>query len=119
MKINKSTLKRIIAEERAKLVREQAGAPEGSRRIVPVDGETIGQVPSELEEQLAMEMQYYFQEAIEAEDYDGTGPTWDKEIMAASNAFYQGIIDSGALKSILELWADVEDGLHNGEYYSG
>ena len=117
MKINKSQLRRIIAEERAKLVREQAGAPEGSRRIVPVDGETVGQLPSELEEQLAMEMQYFFQEAVEAEEYDGTGPTWDKEIMTASNAFYQGIIDSGALKSILELWADVEDGLHNGEYY--
>ena len=118
MKINKSQLRRIIAEERAKLVNEQAGSP-ATGRVVPKDGETIGQVPSEREEQLAMEMQYYFQEAIEAEDYDGTGPTWDKEIMAASNAFYQGIIDSGALKSILELWADVEDGLHNGEYYSG
>ena len=118
MKINKSQLRRLIAEERAKLVREQAGsgAPGG---IVPKDGQTIGQMPSELEEQLAMEMQYYFQEAIEAEDYEGTGPTWDKEIMAASNSFYQGIIDSGALKSILELWADVEDSLHNGNYYSG
>lgn len=116
MKINKSTLKRIIAEERAKLVREQAGAPADSRRIVPVDGETVGQMPSELEEQLAMEMQYFFQEAVEAEEYDGTGPTWEKEIMNASNAFYQGIVDSGALKSILELWRDVEDGLHNGEY---
>ena len=119
MKINKTQLRRLIAEERAKLVREQAGTPEGSRRIVPVDGETIGQMPSELEEQLAMEMQYYFQEAIEAEEYDGTGPTWDKEIMSASNAFYQALVDSGALKSVLELWRDVEDGLHNGEYYSG
>jgi len=117
MKINKTQLRRLIAEERAKLVREQAGSPEGTRRIVPVDGETIGQMPSELEEQLAMEMQYYFQEAIEAEEYDGTGPTWDKEVMAASNAFYQALVDSGALKSVLELWRDVEDGLHNGEYY--
>ncbi len=116
MKINKSTLKRIIAEERAKLVREQAGAPEGSRRIVPVDGETIGQVPSELEEQLAMEMQYFFQEAVEAEEYDGTGPTWPNEIQQASMEFYQGIIDSGALKPILELFRDVEDMLHNGDF---
>lgn len=115
MKIKKSTLRRIIAEERAKLVREQAGSP-APGRVVPKDGETIGQLPSELEEQLGMEMQYYFQEAIEAEEYDGTGPTWEKEIMNASNAFYQGIIDSGALKSILELWRDVEDALHNGEY---
>mgnify|MGYP001212376775 FL=1 len=115
MKIKKSTLRRIIAEERAKLVNEQAGSP-ATGRVVPTDGETIGQMPSELEEQLAMEMQYYFQEAIEAEEYDGTGPTWEKEIMNASNAFYQGIVDSGALKSILELWRDVEDGLHNGEY---
>lgn len=115
MKIKKSTLRRIIAEERSKLVNEQAGSP-ATGRVVPVDGETIGQIPSELEEQLAMEMQYYFQEAIEAEEYDGTGPTWEKEIMNASNAFYQGIIDSGALKSILELWRDVEDGLHNGDY---
>ena len=116
MKIKKSTLRRIIAEERAKLVREQAGAPEGSRRIVPVDGETIGQLPSELEEQLAMEMQYFFQEAVEAEEYDGTGPTWDKEIQQASMEFYQGIIDSGALKSVLELFRDVEDMLHNGDF---
>ena len=115
MKINKSTLKRIIAEERAKLVREQAGSPATSG-VVPVDGETIGQMPSELEEQLAMEMQYYFQEAVEAEEYDGTGPTWENEIQQASMELYQGIIDSGALKSILELWSDVEDMLHNGDF---
>ncbi len=115
MKVKKSTLRRIIAEERAKLVREQVGSP-ATGGVVPKDGDTIGQMPSELEEQLAMEMQYYFQEAIEAEEYDGTGPTWEKEIMNASNEFYRGIIDSGALKSILELWRDVEDGLHNGEY---
>ena len=116
MKLNQKQIKRLIAEERAKLMREQAGSAGDARRIVPVDGATIGEMPSELEEQLAMEMQYYFQEAIEAEEYDGTGPTWEKEIMNASNEFYRGIIDSGALKSILELWRDVEDGLHNGEY---
>ena len=125
MKINKTQLRRIIAEERAKLMEQpisgeqarQMSAGSGAEgRIVPKDGETIGQIPSELEEQLAMEMQYYFQEAIEAEEYDGTGPTWEKEIMNASNDFYRGIVDSGALRSILELWRDVETGLHNGDY---
>ena len=116
MKLNKSQIRRLIAEERAKLISEQAGAPAGTSRIAPSDGQTIGQMPSELEEQLAMEMQYFFQEAVAAEEYDGTGPTWEKEIMNASNAFYRGIIDSGAMKMMLELWRDVEDGLHNGDY---
>ncbi len=127
MKINKSQLRRIIAEERAKLVMEQpisgeqarqmsAGSGE-TRRIVPKDGETIGQTPSELEDQLSMELQYYFEEAVLEEKYDGTGPTWEKEVNMASDAFRRALIDAGALKSVLELWRDVEDGLHNGEYY--
>ena len=116
MKLNKTQIRRLIAEERTKLVREQAGAPTGTPRIVPVDGETIGQMPSELEDQLSMELQYYFEEAILEEEYDGTGPTWEKEVNVASDAFRRAIIDSGALKSVLELWRDVEDGLHNGEY---
>ena len=118
MKINKTQLRRIIAEERAKLMEQPISGEQARQMSAGSSGDPIiGEMPSELEEQLAMEMQYYFQEAIEAEDFDGTGPTWDKEIMSASNAFYQGIIDSGALKSILELWRDVEDGLHNGDYY--
>ena len=115
MKINKSTLRRIIAEERAKLVREQAGSTATSV-YKPVDGETISELPSELEELLAMEMREFFVEAIEAEEYEGTGPTWQSEIQAAATEYEQAIIDSGALKSIIELWSDVEDMLHNGEF---
>jgi len=118
MKVSKTQLRRLIAEERVKLVTEQAGSGT-STRIVPKDGETIGQMPSELEDLLSMELQYFFEEAVLEEDYEGTGPTWEKEVNMASDAFRTAIIDSGALKSILQLWRDVEDGLHNGEYYSG
>ena len=118
MKINKSQLRRIIAEERAKLMEQPISGEQARQMSAGSDSDPIiGEIPSELEEQLAMEMQYYFQEALEAEEFDGTGDTWNDEIMRASNAFYQGIIDSGALKSILELWSDVETGLHNGDYY--
>lgn len=115
MKINKSTLKRIIAEERAKLVREQAGSSATSV-YKPTDGATISEIPSELEELLAMEMREFFVEAIEAEEYEGTGPSWQSEIQAAATEFERGIIDSGALKSIIELWNDVEEMLHNGNF---
>jgi hypothetical protein len=103
MKVSKTQIRRLIAEERAKLVREQA-----------VD--LIGEHPSALEENVAMAMQELFEELISAESYEGTAPTWEDEISAAGFAYYQAIIDSGAAKMMLELFNDVEEGLHNGDY---
>jgi hypothetical protein len=103
MKLTKTQIRRLIAEERAKLVTEQ--------------GESlIGETPSELESLLAAELGAYFEEAIAAEKYEGTGPTWEKEVSWAASAFHQAIIDSGALKSVLEMWLAVEEQLHDGQY---
>tara|TARA_B100001250_G_C19602324_1_gene701175 strand:- start:464 stop:775 length:312 start_codon:yes stop_codon:yes gene_type:complete len=102
MKITKRQLRRIIREEKRKLLSETT--------------EFNSQMPSELEDQLSMELQYYFEEAILAEKYQGTGPTWESEVNKASDAFRRALIDAGALKMILELWRDVEEGLHNGDY---
>ena len=102
MKISKRQLRKIVKEEKQKLLSEAAGFN--------------SQMPSELEDQLAMELQYYFEEAILEEKYDGTGPTWESEVNKASDAYRRAIIDSGALKMVLELWQGVEEGLHNGDY---
>ena len=103
MKLNKTQLRRLIAEERAKLVKEQ--------------GESlIGETPTELEESVAMAMQELFEDLVSRESYEGTGPGWNEEISAAGFAYYQAIIDSGAAKMMLELFNDVEEGLHNGDY---
>jgi hypothetical protein len=103
MKTTKRQLRKIIKEERQKLVREQ-------------DGDLIGDIPSDLEENVAMAMQELFEELIASESYEGTGPTWEQEISTAGFEYYQAIIDSGAAKMMLELFADVEERLHNGDY---
>ncbi len=103
MKTTKRQLRKIIKEERQKLVREQA-----------VD--LIGEHPSALEENVAMAMQELFEDLISAESYEGTAPTWEQEISAAGFAYYHAIIDSGAAKMMLELFNDVEERLHNGDY---
>ena len=103
MKFNKAQIRRLIAEERAKLVTEQ--------------GESLlGEIPTQVEEGMAMALQEHFEEAIGAEKYQGTGPGWNEEISSAGFEYYQAIIDSGALKMLLELFADVEERLHNGDY---
>ena len=87
------------------------------RQLLPEQGETlIGETPSELEESIAMAMQELFEDAIGAETYQGTGPGWNQEISSAGFEYYRAIIDSGAAKMLLELFADVEEGLHNGDY---
>ncbi len=103
MKVSKTQLRRLIAEERAKLVTEQGG-------------DLIGDIPSDLEESVAMAMQELFEELVGAESYQGTGPSWEQEISSAGFAYYQAIIDSGAAKMMLQLFKDVEEGLHNGDY---
>jgi len=103
MKLTKTQIRRLIAEERAKLVTEQ--------------GESLlGEIPTQVEEGMAMALQEHFEEAIGAETYQGTGPGWNEEISSAGFEYYQAIIDSGALKMLLELFADVEERLHNGDY---
>ena len=103
MKLNKTQIRRLIAEERAKLS-EQGGES------------LIGETPTELEENVAMAMQELFEDLVGAESYQGTGPGWEQEISAAGFAYYQAIIDSGAAKMMLELFNDVEERLHNGDY---
>jgi len=63
-----------------------------------------------------MAMQELFEELVGRESYEGTGPTWEQEISSAGFAYYQAIIDSGAAKMMIELFNDVEEGLHNGDY---
>ena len=110
MKLNKTQIRRLIAEERAKLVTEQPISGERG-------GETlISETPSELEESIAMAAQELFEDAVGSGTYQGTGPGWNEEISSAGFAYYQAIIDSGAAKMLLELFADVEEGLHNGDY---
>ena len=106
MKVSKTQLRRLIAEERAKLVSEQLAPGES----------IIGEIPTQVEEGMAMALQEHFEEAIGAETYQGTGPGWNEEISSARFEYYQAIIDSGALKMLLELFADVEERLHNGDY---
>ena len=102
MKLNKTQIRRLIAEERAKLTEQ---------------GETlISEKPSELEEAMAMAMQEQFELQVGSQQYQGTGSTWAGEVSTAGFDYYQAIIDSGALKMALELFADVEEQLHDGDY---
>ena len=114
MKLNKTQIRRLIAEERAKLVSEQPSKSDGF--TPPTGGDLIGDIPSDLEENVAMAMQELFEDLIAAESYEGTGPTWEQEISTAGFEYYQAIIDSGAAKMMLELFKDVEERLHNGDY---
>jgi|LWDU01.1.fsa_nt_gi hypothetical protein len=106
MKLNKTQIRHLIAEERAKLVTEQLGGGES----------LLGEMPSDLETGMAMALQEHFEEVIGAETYQGTGPGWKQEISSAGFEYHQAIIDSGALKMLLELFTDVEERLHNGDY---
>ena len=54
-KLSKSQLRRLIAEERAKLVSEQPSKSDGF--TPPTGGDLIGDIPSDLEENIAMAMQ--------------------------------------------------------------
>jgi hypothetical protein len=102
MKITKRQLRRIIKEEKRKLI-EQGEA-------------LIGESPSDLENDMAMAMQEVFEETVSSKTYQGTGLGWEQEISAAGFAYHQAIIDSGAAKMMLELFIAVEESLHNGEY---
>ena len=87
------------------------------RKLIKEEGQSlIGETSSELEESMAMAMQELFEDAVGSETYQGTGPEWNEEISRAGFAYYQAIIDSGAAKMMLELFNDVEEGLHNGDY---
>jgi hypothetical protein len=103
MKLNKTQIRRLIAEERAKLT-EQGGEA------------LISETPTDLENDMAMTMQELFEDSIAAETYDGTGPSWQDEISRAGFDYHQAIIDSGAAKMMLELFNDIEERLHNGDY---
>ena len=103
MKISNAQLRRLIAEERVKLA-EQGGES------------LLGEMPTDLENDMAMALQEQFEDSIGAETYQGTGPGWKQEISSAGFEYHQAIIDSGALKMLLELFADVEERLHNGDY---
>jgi hypothetical protein len=103
MKLNKTQIRRLIAEERARLAEQ--------------GGETlISEKPSELEEAMAMAMQEQFELQVGSQQYQGTGSTWAGEVSTAGFDYYQAIIDSGALKMVLELFEDVEERLHDGDY---
>lgn len=106
MKITKRQLQRIIKEEKRKIT-EQGSAP---------NQQTWSETVNDLEYDLAMALQEQFEAAIGAESYEGTGPGWEQEISRAGMDYNQAIIDSGALKMALELFADVEERLHNGDY---
>jgi hypothetical protein len=103
MKLSKTQIRRLIAEERARLAEQ--------------GGETlISEKPSELEEAMAMAMQEQFELQVGSQQYQGTGSTWAGEVSTAGFDYYQAIIDSGALKMVLELFEDVEERLHDGDY---
>lgn len=103
MKVTQRQLRRLIAEEHARLAEQ--------------GGETlISEKPSELEEAMAMAMQEQFELQVGSQQYQGTGSTWAGEVSTAGFDYYQAIIDSGALKMALELFADVEERLHDGDY---
>ena len=70
MKVSKTQLRRLIAEERAKLVSEQLAPGES----------IIGEIPTQVEEGMAMALQEHFEEAIGAETYQGTGPGWNEAV---------------------------------------
>ncbi len=103
MKLSKTQIRRLIAEERARLAEQ--------------GGETlISEKPSELEDAMAMAMQEQFELQVGSQQYQGTGSTWAGEVSTAGFDYYQAIIDSGALKMVLELFEDVEERLHDGDY---
>jgi hypothetical protein len=103
MKITKRQLRRIIKEERAKLS-EQGGEA------------LIGEQPSELENGMAMALQELFEDSVAAEAYQGTGPGWEEEISRAGMAYHQALIDSGALKMVMEMFNAIEEELHDGQH---
>jgi len=103
MKITKRQLRRIIKEERAKLS-EQGGES------------LLGEMPNDLENGMAMALQEHFEDSVAAEAYQGTGPGWEEEISRAGMAYHQALIDSGALKMVMEMFNAIEEELHDGQH---
>jgi len=91
MKITKRQLRRIIREERARLVEE-----------MKPDGSVIADE---------------WWEDISAEEYERTGPTWPEELEAAREEIEAKIGDRQLPEDVVDdLIASVEEKLHNGGF---
>jgi len=109
MKITKRQLKRIIKEEKQKLLNE-------TRVTNDSQGEVIGPFEYKLAAAIASayEQHELSQEAQGATQ--GTYPTWRKEVDKAAADLEEALLDSGVLDSLLSLVDAIAAKLHNGEY---
>ena len=99
MKITKRQLRRIIKEERARLVEEMKPDSSGVAKL-------IGSVIAD-----------EWWEDISAEEYEGTGPTWPEELEAAREEIEAKIGDRQLPEDAVDdLIASVEERLHNGDF---
>mgnify|MGYP003663134703 CR=1 FL=1 len=109
MKITKRQLRRIIREERASLA--EATVMKGTQEVFGGDIEA-----DFMEEQIASSISTLFQNYVNEQSFEGTGPTWNTEVQNAAQAIYDLIIDDAALLKVLDIIEAVDQDLHNGEF---
>ena len=106
MKITKRQLRRIIKEERARLM-EQHPLARTQPNLDPAASMT---------DFIAPLIADAWWEDVSSEEYEGTGPTWPDELEAAREEITDAILQSGALKAVTDIISSVDERLHNGEF---
>ena len=107
MKITKKQLRRIIKEEKAKLVRESITDMHDQER-------TIDEVASRVADGFYDSMMALFAEDPEMFSGRSTKPEWEQQVVYATQE-----IETGVAHAIVQVIEEIEMQLHDGAYHRG